>query len=100
MSLPEVLLWQRLKARPEGLKFRKQHPAAQYILDFYCHEAWLVIEVDGVAHDMGNGPERDEARGAHLQQRGLRVIRISAADVLRDPDEAVATIVAYAQGGA
>jgi very-short-patch-repair endonuclease len=100
MSLPEVLLWQRLKPRPNGLKFRPQHPAGPYILDFYCHEARLVIEIDGIAHDMGDRPERDEARDADLRQRGLRVVRIPASDVLHDPDEAASAIVAFALGGA
>jgi very-short-patch-repair endonuclease len=98
MSLPEVLLWQRLKSRPNGLKFRRQHPAGPYILDFYCHEARLVIEIDGMAHDMGDRPDRDVAREADLKRRGLRVARLPAAEVLRDPDEAAASIVAYALG--
>ncbi len=47
MSLPEVLLWQVLRTRPSDLKFRRQHPSGAYVADFYCHEARLVIEVDG-----------------------------------------------------
>ena len=46
MTLPEVLLWQRLKGRPNGLKFRKQHAAGDYVLDFYCHEKKLIVEID------------------------------------------------------
>jgi len=98
MSLPEVLLWQRLKSRPGGLKFRRQHPAGSYILDFYCCDARLVVEVDGLAHDMGNRPERDEARDGELKRSGLRVLRIAAQDVLSDPDGAAAAIVAKALG--
>jgi very-short-patch-repair endonuclease len=98
MSLPEVLLWQRLKARPGGLKFRRQHPAGRYVLDFYCSQARLVIEVDGIAHDMGDRPERDEARDQELGRVGLRILRIAASDILRDPDEIAASIIAYAFG--
>jgi very-short-patch-repair endonuclease len=47
MSLPEVLLWQALRARPGGWKFRRQHPSGPYVADFYCHEARLIVEVDG-----------------------------------------------------
>ncbi|MEJ5975435.1 endonuclease domain-containing protein [Novosphingobium sp. PS1R-30] len=98
MSLPEVLLWQRLKSRPNGLKFRKQHPAGPFVLDFYCHEARLIVEVDGAAHDMGDRPERDEARDRHFHALGFHILRIPATDVLRDPDEIAAAILAYALG--
>jgi very-short-patch-repair endonuclease len=82
MSLPEVLLWRELRQRPEGLKFRKQHPAGPYAADFFCHEARLVIEVDGEAHERGNRPARDEERNAWFVERRFRVLRIPAADVL------------------
>ncbi|WEK47625.1 MAG: DUF559 domain-containing protein [Candidatus Andeanibacterium colombiense] len=94
MSLPEVLLWQRLKSRPKGLKFRKQHDAGDYILDFYCHEVRLIVEVDGIAHDMGDRSVRDEQRDAHFKAKGFEVIRIAAVDVLRDPDDAAEAIAA------
>ena len=94
MSLPEVLLWQRLKTRPNGLKFRKQHDAGKYVLDFYCHEVRLIVEVVGIAHDMGDRPERDEARDSEFAAKGFRVLRIPAADVLRNPDEMAEAIAA------
>ena len=99
-TLPEGLLWQRLRLRPGGLKFRRQHPAGRYVADFYCHQARLIVEVDGVSHDMGDRPLRDELRDLHFRERGLRVLRLLAKDVLRDPDEAASTVVAYALGEA
>ena len=96
MSLPEVLLWQRLKGSPEGIAFRKQHPIDPYVADFYCSLARLVIEIDGEAHDRGERPKRDEARDAFLEERGYQVLRIAAGDILKDPDGAAASIVAYA----
>lgn len=96
MTLPEVLLWQRLRQRPAGFKFRRQHPSGIYVADFYCHEARLVVEVDGRCHDMGNNPARDAKRDEWFQQIGLRVIRVPASDVLRDADEAAALIVSLA----
>jgi very-short-patch-repair endonuclease len=96
MSLPEALLWQRLRGAPEGMAFRKQHPIDPYVADFYCSAARLVIEVDGEAHDRGERPQRDEARAAFLHERGYRLLRIVAADVLNDPDSVAASIVAYA----
>ena len=94
MSLPEVLLWQRLKTRPNGLKFRKQRDAGKYLLDSYCHEVRLIVEVDGIAHDIGDRPERDEERDAEFTAKGFQVVRIPATDVWRDPDEAAEAIAA------
>ncbi|WP_347233084.1 endonuclease domain-containing protein [Sphingomonas glacialis] len=62
MSLPEVLLWQVLRTRPDGHRFRRQAPAGDYVLDFYCAPARLAIEVDGEAHSRGDRPARDGAR--------------------------------------
>jgi len=97
ISLPEVLLWQQLKLRPHGLKFRKQHPVEPYIADFYCPEKRLVIEVDGVAHDMGGNPARDERRNAFFAERNLEVLRIAAKDILKDVTAAAQTIADYAE---
>ena len=47
MTLPEVILWHWLRQRPQGLKFRRQHPTGPYVLDFFCSDARLAIEVDG-----------------------------------------------------
>lgn len=84
MSPPEVALWQALRHRPGGLKFRRQHPIDRYTLDFYCREAGVAIEVDGNAHDLGDRPQRDERRDAWLAELGIQTLRISAADVLHD----------------
>ena len=96
MSLPEVLLWQRLRGNGNGLKFRRQHPVGPYVLDFYCARAKLAIEIDGEAHNRGDRPLRDEMRDAFLIDRGFKVLRIAAADILKDADIAVEAIVAMA----
>jgi very-short-patch-repair endonuclease len=96
MSLPEILLWQRLCGSPQGLGFRKQHPIDPYVADFYCGAARLVVEIDGEAHDRGDRPRRDDVRTAFLQERGYEVLRIIAQDVLKDPDGVADSIVAYA----
>ena len=94
MSPPEVVLWHRLRHRPGGFKFRRQHPAGSYILDFFCSEARLAIEVDGIAHDLGNRPDADRVRDKWLGAQGVAVLRISAADVVRTPDQVIEWIVA------
>ncbi len=96
LTLPEVLLWQALRKRPGALKFRRQHPAGPYVLDFFCPAAKLAVEVDGKAHDMGDRPERDAARDAFVAEHGVQTLRIPATDVLRDRDEVIARIVAVA----
>ena len=58
MSPPEARLWQVLRTRPEGLKFRRQHPVGPFVLDFYCADARLGIEVDGEVHGMGDNPRK------------------------------------------
>ncbi|HEX6661146.1 MAG TPA: DUF559 domain-containing protein [Sphingomicrobium sp.] len=85
LSLPEKLLWVRL--RGAEVRFRRQHPIGTYVLDFYCPAVKLAIEVDGVAHDFGNRPQRDAVRTEWLQSQGIEVLRIPAKDVLADPDE-------------
>lgn len=84
MSLPERMLWQQLRLRPAGLKFRRQHPIGPYVVDFYCSAARLAIEIDGKSHDMGDNPVRDIERTNFLKENGHRVLRVSAQRVLSD----------------
>ena len=94
MSLPEVLLWQQLRRRPDGLKFGRQFPISQITTDFACLGARLIIEVDGQTHDFGDRPQRDEARLAILRRAGFTVLRVPAGDVLKDLDAVVRGILA------
>ena len=93
MSLPEVLLWQALQKRPQGLKFRRQFPISEMTVDFACLERRLVIEVDGEGHNRGDQPRRDAARDAVLRREGFQVLRIAARDVLKNMDGVVRAIV-------
>ena len=95
MSLPEVLLWQRLRGSPLGMKFRKQHPLGEFVVDFFCASRRVAFEIDGVAHNMGDRPARDVRRDAWLTAQGIEVIRIPAADVLRDVGAVARSIVGY-----
>ena len=100
MSLPEILLWRILKTRHDGLKFRKQHPIGPYILDFFCFEHSIAIEIDGQSHDMGDRPERDVIRDAWLSARRIKVIRIAAKDVLADADAVAQSLINHIKAGA
>ena len=95
MTLPEVLLWKVLRQRPNGLKFRRQHPfGKKTVIDFYCAKRKVGIEIDGIAHDMGDRAERDARRDAWLASQGIRIVRIPAAEVLFDPDTVAESLVA------
>ncbi|MCY7281735.1 MAG: DUF559 domain-containing protein [Sphingomonas bacterium] len=96
MSLPEVLLWQVLRTRPGGLKFRRQHASGPYILDFFCSDARLAIEIDGEAHSRGDRPERDAVRDAYFAQVGIGTMRVAARDVLSDVGAVVMFILVEA----
>ncbi|MCT2399142.1 endonuclease domain-containing protein [Novosphingobium mangrovi (ex Huang et al. 2023)] len=97
MSLPEGLLWRELRKRPGGLKFRRQHPSGAYVLDFYCADARLAVEVDGMAHGMGDNPARDEARDRWFSDAGIATLRIPARAVLDDLEAVTTLIVTEAQ---
>ena len=95
MTLPEVLLWQQLRAATP--RFRRQHPVGLYALDFYCVAAKLVVEVDGAVHNMGDHPGLDERRDAWLSKQGLTVVRLPATEVLRDPTRVAESLILYAR---
>jgi very-short-patch-repair endonuclease len=97
MSLPEILLWQQLRRKVTGRKWRKQHPAGPYTLDFYCDAVELCVEVDGEAHNMGEEPARDARRDAWLAARGITTLRIPAAEILANIEGVLAWIELHAR---
>jgi very-short-patch-repair endonuclease len=97
MTLPEVILWHWLRQRPDGLKFRRQHPTGRYVLDFFCSDARLAIEVDGEAHSRGNRPEHDEARDEWLRSAGVDTLRVPARALLEDADAVLRWILNEAE---
>ena len=81
----EDKLWQALRNKKLcGLKFRRQHPVDSYILDFYCHEKKLAIEVDGKIHLKKEIQEYDDDRTYTLQQQDIKVIRFTNEEVFSD----------------
>jgi very-short-patch-repair endonuclease len=89
----ELRLWKHLRAhRFSELKFRRQHPIGSYIVDFYCHQKSLVIEVDGSQHYENGGLAYDRERTAFLEAQGLRVLRFTNVEVLTETDGVLATI--------
>lgn len=81
----EQTLWRRLRGQQfHGLKFRRQHPLAGYVLDFFCEELRLCVEVDGGQHDARAA--QDAARTAALKALGVEVVRYWNSEVLGNLD--------------
>lgn len=89
---PEAILWSRLRRRQlGGLRFRRQHPIGPFIADFYCHDAALVVEIEGATH-AGEQKAADADRDRWMRERHVRVLRVRASDVLTDIDVVMRTI--------
>jgi len=81
----EKLLWTELRNKKlNGLKFRRQHPVDKFVLDFYCHERKLAIELDGSIHDVKVNKDYDEARTAMLGELGIYVLRFRNDEVVNN----------------
>lgn len=93
MTPPEIALWQALRTRPGGHKFRRQHPAGIYVLDFFCTKGRLAIEVDGRAHDSASVIAKDEARSRFLREQEIATTRIPAKLVLEDIEAVIRRLV-------
>jgi very-short-patch-repair endonuclease len=93
MTDAERLLWSRVRGhRLAGLSFRRQVPILGYIADFVCHEAMLVVELDGDQHGREVGLRKDAARDAVFEAAGYRVMRFPNPDVFENLDAIVETI--------
>ena len=90
----EAMLWERLRANKlNDLHFRRQHPVANYILDFYCHEHRLAIELDGKIHDQKDQKERDLGRENNLRALGIHILRFDNDFVIQETTEALRRIL-------
>ena len=93
MTDAEAILWGHLRGRRfKGYKFRRQHPADRFILDFYCHSSGLCIEVDGAIHTKAEVIERDSNRTYELEQLGIRVRRILNCEIETDIENVLTKI--------
>jgi len=89
----EKILWNALRGkRLNGLKFRRQHPYEHYVLDFFCVEHQLIVELDGSVHDVLDQAAYDEERTSFLNEHGLRVIRFRNEEVKKSLPNVLQTI--------
>ena len=90
----ENLLWQKLRnCQLSGYKFRRQHNIERFIVDFYCAEANLVVEVDGPVHQYQKN--EDEIRQQYIESQGLKLIRFTNDAVLNDMEQVLKQIAKY-----
>lgn len=82
----------------EGLKFRRQFGILEYVVDFFCHELSLAIEVDGISHASPQAQERDRRRQRAIESLGVRFLRFQDDDVLTNLDEVLKMIQATVNG--
>jgi very-short-patch-repair endonuclease len=91
----EALLWQRLRNRKcAGLKFKRQYRIGRFVVDFYCRELRLVVELEGGIHDWSEQQVYDGLRFEELRARGLRILRIRNEEVLNDVQDVLRRIQA------
>jgi len=83
-TLAEELLWKNIGQGQFGIKFRRQHPASLYVLDFYAHQIKLAIEVDGSIHEMDDVKRNDIERQTHLESLGIKFLRFTNKQVLTE----------------
>jgi very-short-patch-repair endonuclease len=96
-TLHENLLWKRLKKKQIGnVRFRRQHPISFFIADFYCHEARLVIEIDGEIHNYQS--EYDDGRSAELEKYCIKVIRFTNKEIEYNINHVIKIIENEVQG--
>lgn len=94
----ERFLWGHLRGRQFfDFKFTRQHPIANCIVDFYCHEKRLIIEVDGSIHDEIEVKEKDQIRQEYLEGLGYNVLRLTNDQVLKNIDDCLSKIHYYLQ---
>jgi very-short-patch-repair endonuclease len=94
MPQAEVMLWSKLRGKNvKGYKFRRQYSVGSYIVDFYCAELKLAIEIDGESHFIEGSEDRDRQRQEFIESAGIRFLRFTNTDVYERLDGVLETIV-------
>jgi very-short-patch-repair endonuclease len=93
MTQAEKVLWENLRNKKiNGVRFRRQHPISEFIVDFFSYEALLVIEIDGAVHQDPSQSERDTERTKILAGLGIKEIRFSNEEVIGHLDQVIKII--------
>ena len=93
----EILLWQEIKNKQLGYQFHRQVPLLDYIVDFYCHELMLAIEVDGQCHDSAEAKQYDTRRQSRLEKLGVHFLRFEDSRMKGDIKKVLEEIKSWIQ---
>lgn len=91
----EIRLWKYLKGKQLGVRFIRQKPIGNYILDFYCKELQLGIELDGLSHHFEEIMEKDAEKERYLRSLGINLLRFEDNEVMGDIDNVMAVLMDY-----
>ena len=95
-TLSEIRLWEELRGRKlHGVRFIRQKPIGNYIVDFFCKDAKLVIELDGLSHQFDLTMDKDEQKQLYLEGLGLKVLRFDDEEVMSDMPNVLRVIEQY-----
>jgi very-short-patch-repair endonuclease len=101
MTPAEKLLWSHLRNRQlSGFRFRRQHPISAFVVDFYCHEAFLAIEADGSVHNDATQSEKDTERTRIINSLGINVLRFTNSEIEHNIAQVLQEITATLQSTA
>lgn len=96
MTQPETILWSKLKSKNiYGYKFRRQQPIFDYIVDFFCHELKLIVEVDGEIHALIENADSDKKRENIFRTNGYHILRFTNFDIHNDIETVIDKIKEY-----
>jgi very-short-patch-repair endonuclease len=93
LTYPEFVLWQAIRCKALGVKFRRQHGIGRYIVDFYAGEVRLVVELDGESHFSEKGMAADKIRTDFLCDSGMKVIRFTNLQVMQELPEVIEHLI-------
>ena len=94
LTAAEAVLWTYLQKRKlEGRKFRRQHSIGKYIVDFYCPDEKVAVELDGAAHFTPEGSDYDATRDAYLRGLGIQVLRYENRDIFNNVEAVLEDII-------
>ncbi|HPA25763.1 MAG TPA: endonuclease domain-containing protein [bacterium] len=97
MTKGEVVLWNKLRFNQFGYKFRRQHGIGKYIVDFYCPELKLIIEIDGGTHNYANNPDYEIERQTYLESLGFKIKRYTNELIANDLNSVLSDLYNYCQ---
>ena len=96
MTRAEIILWSRLRSKKvNGYKFRRQQPIFDYVVDFFCNELKLIIEVDGEIHSLTDKTDSDKKRDKILIINGYHILRLSNSEIEADINSTINKIKSF-----